>query len=275
MGWLIFAAFMSTWIGSAAFLRRKIKVESWIITIGGSFLISIILLLVGFFVFEKSLTNLLIVNVVTAVFIYLDTRNLCFQGGITKYLLVKDPRVLAAACVLFGILIYPIFLYHRNDYVAELVRVGHIQKPNETLLSWLSGMFKSTIKNIALGAAVFTFIGLVIFYIKNRDDMNDSAEVKMVKSGSLQACPTKTIKQVVDSFLGDPKWTATVISTSDAVVNVRGEMTFYDKKVSALVQFKIDKANKTFSFSTFEMNDIPQATVTSMALIQKMCDSAK
>lgn len=103
----------------------------------------------------------------------------------------------------------------------------------------------------------------------------DSSEVKLVKNGTLNACPGQTIKQVVDSFFGSPKWESGQSDQGVKFVNIRGEMTYMNKPVEGLVQFRINSDGNTFNYQAFEMNGIPQNNMIAMQLISKMCQSGR
>lgn len=100
----------------------------------------------------------------------------------------------------------------------------------------------------------------------------DSSEVKMVKSGVLQLCPSHTVEQMVDGFMGSPSWETGKGENGIVFVNIEGDITFHDKPVRALVQFIINGDN--FSFSAFEMNGVPSANMIAIGLLNKMCLSA-
>ena len=103
----------------------------------------------------------------------------------------------------------------------------------------------------------------------------DSSEVKLVKNGTLNACPGQTIKQIVDGFFGSPKWESGQSDQGEKFVNIRGEMTYMNKPVEGLVQFKINSDGNTFNYQAFEMNGIPQNNMVAMQLISKMCQSGR
>ena len=141
------------------------KQKSMVIVLGGSFLMSIFLLVIGGLIFEKKLFYLFGFNLVTAFFIYFDTRNLCFQNNVSKRILIQKPKTLAVVCIFLGFIIYPIFLFYRNDYVTELVTLGHIQKTDDSFMSWLSRIFKSRTKEFAWSCScLFLLLMSWVFY---------------------------------------------------------------------------------------------------------------
>lgn len=103
----------------------------------------------------------------------------------------------------------------------------------------------------------------------------DSSEIKLVKNGTLNACPNQTIKQIVDGFFGSPKWESGQSDQGVKFVNIRGEMTYMNKPVEGMVQFKINNDGNTFNYQAFEMNGIPQNNLVAMQLLSKMCESGR
>jgi hypothetical protein len=97
----------------------------------------------------------------------------------------------------------------------------------------------------------------------------DFANVEMVKKGHLNNCPSKTMEQMVDGFMGDPKWEGITGTDGNSYVNVSGNITYYGKQVRATYQFKID--GESFSFNALEFNGVPQNMLMSLALLNKMC----
>lgn len=101
----------------------------------------------------------------------------------------------------------------------------------------------------------------------------DSAEVKQVKSGVMQLCPSHTVDQMVKGFMGAPSWKSGKSTDGKVFVNVEGDITFQDKPVRAMVQFIVE--GESFSFRAFEMNGVPSANLIAISLLNKMCASAE
>lgn len=101
----------------------------------------------------------------------------------------------------------------------------------------------------------------------------DSTEVKRVKSGVMQLCPSHTVDQMVKGFMGSPSWKSGKSADGKVFVNVEGDITFQDKPVRAMVQFIVE--GESFSFSAFEMNGVPSANLIAIGLLNKMCASAE
>lgn len=99
----------------------------------------------------------------------------------------------------------------------------------------------------------------------------DSSDVKMVKGGSLSACPERTVESAVNGFFGSPKWESGVSSEGLKFVNINGDMTYMEKPVKGTVQFSINTDGKSFNYRAFELNGIPQNNFIALALINKLC----
>jgi hypothetical protein len=93
----------------------------------------------------------------------------------------------------------------------------------------------------------------------------------MVKGGTLQSCPQKTVEQMVDGFMGSPSWESGTGTDGSEFVNIGGDITIESKKVRALLQFVIDKPNNTFQFNAIEVNEVPMNQLLALSLLAKMC----
>lgn len=102
----------------------------------------------------------------------------------------------------------------------------------------------------------------------------DSAEIQMVKGGTLSLCPNTTVENMVNSFMASPEWESGKTVNGRDFVNVKGGITYSDKPVTAVVQFLIDKENNTFKYYAFEINGLPQGDLVTIELFSKMCESA-
>lgn len=101
----------------------------------------------------------------------------------------------------------------------------------------------------------------------------ESDEVKTMKGAQLNACPEVTIEQMVDSFISNPSWDSGH-AEGNTYVNIVGGISFKDKPIEVLIQFRIFDDN-SLDLNAVEFNEIPQAQWISMGLINAMCDSAK
>ncbi|HCG6983266.1 TPA: hypothetical protein NJ311_003626 [Vibrio parahaemolyticus] len=101
----------------------------------------------------------------------------------------------------------------------------------------------------------------------------DSEEVTMTKGARLNACPTVTLEQMVDSFLASPSWES-FDSDGRTFVNIKGGLEFNNKPVNGLIQFELFEDN-SLDINAFELNEIAQNQLMTMGLIGKMCESAQ
>jgi len=99
----------------------------------------------------------------------------------------------------------------------------------------------------------------------------ETPEVLMVKGGQLDSCPSKTVGEMVDGFMGSPSWSSITAEDGSNYVNISGDITFHEKPVRALIQYKLNE-DETFEFNALEFNDVPQNGLIAMGLQQKMCE---
>jgi len=100
---------------------------------------------------------------------------------------------------------------------------------------------------------------------------SDSKEVQLVKGGNLQACPSKSVDEMVSGYMGSPSWDSGVAENGNKFVNIGGDITFQDKPVRALLQFTVDVDGGTFEFGALEFNEVPQNNFLAMGLLSNMC----
>lgn len=136
----------------------------------------------------------------------------------------------------------------------------------------LSGNYQKKSFALPLLAGIGYMFVLGLMLTTFQDGALDSKEVRMVKGGVLESCPSHTVGQMADGFMGSPSWNSGSSNEGVKFVNVSGDIVFHDKPVRATVQFVID--GDRFSFNAFEMNDVPSANIVAIGLLKKMCDSA-
>ena len=98
----------------------------------------------------------------------------------------------------------------------------------------------------------------------------EDASVSMVKSGVLNSCPDKNMDEMVNGFLGSPKWSSGISEDGQKFVNIEGRLTYAEKEVDGLIQFLVN--DDRFEFSAFEINEVPQSVLIANALLEKMCE---
>lgn len=101
----------------------------------------------------------------------------------------------------------------------------------------------------------------------------DSDDVKAVKGAELNACPNVSVEQMVDGFLSSPSWES-FTTEGRTFVNIEGGLEFNDKPVDGLIQFELFE-DDSLNINAFELNEIAQNHFMTIALVEKMCESAK
>ncbi len=98
----------------------------------------------------------------------------------------------------------------------------------------------------------------------------DAKVISIVKDGHLQAYPEKTLGEAVDDYFRNPKWEHIVGEDGNDYVNVTGGIKYHDKSVEALIQYRVSKEEDAFELQAFEINEVPQAMIMYMGLIESM-----
>ena len=70
--------------------------------------------------------------------------------------------------------------------------------------------------------------------------------------------------------MGSPSWSSGKSEDGNLYVNLKGDITYRETKVSAVIQFQLNN-DETFRFRSLEFNEIPQTNLTAMSLLDKMC----
>ena len=96
------------------------------------------------------------------------------------------------------------------------------------------------------------------------------SRLSLVQNGVLDSCPDATVKQMVNNYVGNPKWEAFVATDGEDYVNVEGEISYDNLPADMLLQFQIiDSQN--FMVNAFELNEVPQNIFMQAALLESMC----
>ena len=117
--------------------------------------------------------------------------------------------------------------------------------------------------------ALIGLVLMVLFALSSCGGSNDE-QVMMVKAGKLSAYPNKTVGEAIDGFFANPSWSSGTSESGTEFVNAVGKITFMNKEVKAVLQFKIDKAKKTIEVSALEFNDIAQNKLMLTSLLSKV-----
>ena len=100
---------------------------------------------------------------------------------------------------------------------------------------------------------------------------SSDSRLSLVKNGVMDLCPQATVKEMVDNYVGGPKWSAFVATDGEDYVNIEGEITYDDLPVDMLLQFKVNTDSERFEVNAFELNEIPQNIFMQAALLESMC----
>ena len=113
------------------------------------------------------------------------------------------------------------------------------------------------------------FLGVFLFSCGHDEN------VQLVRMGNFNDHPEKEIGIAFDEFFSNPQWSSLVADDGITYVNVTGGMSFMEKEVEALIQFKVDLSNSTFEVNAFEMNGIAQNQFMINALIEKIYEDSE
>lgn len=117
-------------------------------------------------------------------------------------------------------------------------------------------------KNLKKIAALFLIVLL--------SSCGDSEMVSLVKNGTLENYPEKTLGTAIENYFETPYWTSGESEEGEKFVNVEGTVYFMDKEVDALLQYKISEDNTSFEYSALELNGVPQSNLIYFGLIESM-----
>ena len=124
-----------------------------------------------------------------------------------------------------------------------------------------------------LGIGFMAIVGFVwiTFVFESSTETNT---IKMVQNGKLDSCQTATVGKMVDSFMGSPAWAYGVSAQGQTFVNITGEVSYAGKPAKTLLQFVVNKDNKSFQYNALEFDGVAQTTDLANSLFTKMCESA-
>ena len=118
---------------------------------------------------------------------------------------------------------------------------------------------------IAVGIGIFNYFS---------NGIGEDSIAQQVKYAKLGSCPEKTLDEMAKGFMGSPSWSSGKTEDGNTFVNLEGDISFMEKKVSAVIQFKFND-DETFQYNALEFNEIPQNNLIASSLLEKMCDATK
>ena len=120
---------------------------------------------------------------------------------------------------------------------------------------------------------VFSLLLLVINPLNGAglfETLLEGEEAQRIKNGKLKSCPQMTLLEMAEGFMGSPSWSTITADDGFMYVNLEGEISYHNKPVDALIQFKLNNDN-TFEYQAMEFNGVPQPKILAFALLEKMC----
>ncbi|MCM1191283.1 MAG: zinc ribbon domain-containing protein [Butyrivibrio sp.] len=124
---------------------------------------------------------------------------------------------------------------------------------------------------VVLGVAAGLFLLFIVAAMlgSGGEKAKNDKYVQMIKNGTLDDYPQKTVGDAFDDYLGSPKWESGIAEDGTRVVNVTGEIMYYDKKTDILVQFVFeDEEEGIFSYYACELNGVPQNNLFFWGLLE-------
>ena len=106
-------------------------------------------------------------------------------------------------------------------------------------------------------------------WISGITGITDPSVVTSVKGGVLTSYPNKTVEQMVDKYFSYPKWEAIVATDRNTYVNITGKISYDNKNVNVLMQYKVNTDN-SFELKALEFDGVPQNLIVYNALIESM-----
>ena len=105
------------------------------------------------------------------------------------------------------------------------------------------------------------------------DTITESTVVTLVRTGSIEACPSSTLGEMADAFMSSPQWSDFVSDSGETVVELEGGISFDGMPATARFQFVVDEYANTFNTEWLGINGEGQGVIMMSALLGKMCDA--
>ncbi|GEM_PF-754475 len=153
-----------------------------------------------------------------------DERNLKKAGYDTKELIV------------WAIMLTPVYLF-RRAYICKQ-KYGYA-------ITWL------VTYSISMVFIIFSTLNLLF---------PSTDYLSLVINGSLKLYPDKTVEQIIDAGIEDPKWQVIKGEDGNIYVNITGEMRYNDKDTNIVIQYRVTKSS--FTYHSMDLNGEPQIIAT-------------
>ena len=99
----------------------------------------------------------------------------------------------------------------------------------------------------------------------------DSANVSAVKKGTVGACPSATLGEMADAFMGSPYWEEFTSTSGSTIVQPTGEISYDGYPAEAVIQWSV--LGSTFDTEYFGIDGEGQSLITISALYNNMCSA--
>ena len=124
-------------------------------------------------------------------------------------------------------------------------------------------------KFVKYGLVCFGVVLVIMVVALLKSGGENDKYIQMVKGGTLEAYPQKTVGEAFDGYLGNPKWESGISEDGARFVNITGKIFYYDKETDLLVQFIIDNDElESFSYYACELNGVPQDNFFFLGLLE-------
>jgi uncharacterized protein (TIGR02145 family) len=126
-----------------------------------------------------------------------------------------------------------------------------------------NSIIKSALPFLVGGGAIVIIVFLFLF-------VGESKYVEMVKKGSINACPSYTIEEIVNSAMDKPKWEHITANNGADYVNISGLFTL-GKPTNGVLQFWV--RDNSLGVNALELDKEPQNNFGVTILINAMCNA--
>jgi hypothetical protein len=94
--------------------------------------------------------------------------------------------------------------------------------------------------------------------------------IDLVRNGTLNNYPHKTVGEAFDGYLSNAKWEAGVSEDGQTFVNVSGGILVLGQKSEIRVQFIVDVDKGTFQYNACEINGVQQSDLIFWGLLENV-----
>ncbi len=110
---------------------------------------------------------------------------------------------------------------------------------------------------LPLVVGVFLLAAVIVIPILTSGGIGDKY-IQIVKNGTLNTYPQKTVGEAFDGYLDNPKWESGLSEDKQRFVNVKGGILYYEKEAEIVVQFLVNEEYDSFQYNACEINGFSQ-----------------